>query len=202
MSPASTIQYTLTGASTANCPSANTDNTTINVNATPIVAVASVSNPTLCSGNSSTITPSGASTYTLNPGALTGASFVVTPATTTQYTLTGSSGANCPNMNASGTTVTVYNTPVLPVTSYQNVQCLATNSGSATVTPASGSTPYTVTWDGSVTGVSNATLSVGSHTAVVIDNAGCTTYTTIAIAAPSSSLNMAVVTTTTRLRHE
>jgi gliding motility-associated-like protein len=197
VSPGTTTQYTLTGASSANCSSANTDNTIITVNNTPTVSVASVSNPILCSGNSTTITPGGASTYTLNPGALTGSAFVVTPATTTQYTLTGSSGANCPNVNAAGTTITVYNTPVLPVTSYQNVQCLGTNSGSATVTPASGSGPYTVTWDGSVTGVSNASLSVGSHTAVVIDIAGCTTYTTLVIAAPSSSLNMAVVTTTT-----
>jgi hypothetical protein len=52
----------------------------------------------LCAGQSTSLTASGATTYTWNPGSLSGAGVSVNPSATTTYTVTGTS-AGC-NGNA------------------------------------------------------------------------------------------------------
>lgn len=59
----------------------------------PINVVAS--STTGCTGESFTLTASGASTYTWNPGGLTGASVVVTPTAPTVYTVTATGAGVC-----------------------------------------------------------------------------------------------------------
>jgi gliding motility-associated-like protein len=62
----------------------------------------------ICSGQSTTITASGATTYQWDNGLGTGSSFVVNPTTTTTYNVTGTTG-NC--SSSAAVTVTVVPTP-------------------------------------------------------------------------------------------
>ena len=84
VSPIANTNYTVTGL-TNGCSDTKTVNVT--VNQTPTIAV---SNGTICSGNSFTINPNGAATYSYSNG-----SAIVSPITTSTYTVTGSSIENC-----------------------------------------------------------------------------------------------------------
>jgi hypothetical protein len=105
VNPIATTVYTVNGSSSQNCI-ATPVTLTITVNQTPTI---SVSNGTICSGNSFTITPSGASSYTYSSG-----SAVVNPLSTTIYTVSGSSNQNC-NALPKTLTLTVNQTPTLSV---------------------------------------------------------------------------------------
>ena len=88
--PSSTTSYTVTGTSAAGCQ--NTATTTITVVPTPTISV--TASPTvICQGASSTLTASGANSYTWDPsGSLsssTGATVTATPTANTTYTITG-----------------------------------------------------------------------------------------------------------------
>ncbi len=129
LNPAITTTYTVTGSS-AGCSSVK--NTTVTVVANPTVNVAGTN--TICSGISTTLTASGAVTYTWNPGGVTGAVQTFTPASTTIYSVTGSNGT-CANIKTY--TVTVNATPTIAVAS--TTIC----NGSSTTLTASGATTYT-----------------------------------------------------------
>ena len=62
------------------------------VNALPAVGTTATAT-TLCAGASTTLTGTGANTYTWNPGALSGTAITVAPAATTTYTVTGTTTA-------------------------------------------------------------------------------------------------------------
>src|SRR6185369_9736080 len=87
--------YTITLISTNGFGSSPPYSKTITVNPLPTVAIAA-SSQTICSGKTTTLTGSGASTYTWNTGPTT-AAIVVTPTTSTSYTVTGTSAAGCSN---------------------------------------------------------------------------------------------------------
>ncbi len=118
--PASTTTYTVTGTdATTGCTVTKTVPVTVVAPATvPTLSVTNVSSP-ICSGiTTSTITVSGASSYTWSPA--TGLTFqnaersiaIANPASTTAYTITGTTGCQTANIN---TTVTVQNVPTTPV---------------------------------------------------------------------------------------
>ncbi len=133
VSPTVTTTYTVTGATAAGCTNTNT----VTLNVTPGPTLNAVANPTaICSGNSSTLTGSGATTYTWMPGSLSGAVVVVSPVTTTNYTLTGNNGT-CSSTIA----VSVSVTPQPTVTAVSNPTAICVGS-SATLT-SSGATTYT-----------------------------------------------------------
>ena len=69
------------------------------------ISITSVSNPTICSNNSSLITPSGATTYTLLNTGVTGTSFNVSPSSTTTYSIVGF-GGGCASTNTAPTSIT------------------------------------------------------------------------------------------------
>src|SRR5207342_2215535 len=91
------------------CISTNTAVSGVTVFITPTVAVNSGS---LCSGNSFTIIPSGASTYTVTGGTTT-----VSPIVNTSYSVTGTSTAGCVSSNTAVSSVTVNITPTITVNS-------------------------------------------------------------------------------------
>ena len=84
VSPIANTIYTVTGL-TNGC--SDTKTVSVTVNQTPTIAV---SNGTICAGNSFTINPTGAATYTYSNGSAT-----VSPVNTTTYTVIGSSFQNC-----------------------------------------------------------------------------------------------------------
>ncbi len=111
VTPASTTTYTVTGTNTATgCT--KTATRLITVNPLPSVGT-TVTASTVCSGVSTTITGTGANTYTWNPGALSGSSITVTPPATTTYTVTGTNTATgCTNFSTRLITVTNCTTTV------------------------------------------------------------------------------------------
>jgi uncharacterized protein (UPF0179 family) len=129
VSPLLSTSYSVTGISAQGCASSNTAVATVTVFATPVVAANSGS---ICIGNSFTIQPSGAATYTI-----TGGQYVVTPANTTTYLITGSSIAGCIASNSATTSVWVNAAPVVSITGAATV-C----EGAATTLSASGAGSY------------------------------------------------------------
>lgn len=149
VSPTVNTSYSVTGTSTAGCVSSLASISNVTVNALPIITVNSGS---ICSGNSFTIIPGGASTYTYSSG-----SSVVSPTVNTTYLISGTSAAGCVNnMMGMGVTNVVVNT--LPVISVNSGSICSGNSftivpngantytysgGSAVVSPTT-NTSYTV----------------------------------------------------------
>lgn len=101
----------------------------ISVNALPTISVTS---GTICNGQSFTITPNGASTYTIQGG-----SAVKTPTTSTSYTVIGTSSLGCVSQSAATSSVTVNQNPILTVDN------LTICAGQSATLNASGATTYT-----------------------------------------------------------
>ena len=157
LSPSSTTTYSLSGMSLQNCPSVNTPTAQVTVNITPTISIAPLTT-TICSGNSTVLTPGGAHTYTLQPGALTGSSFTLSPSSTTTYSLSGASLQNCPSVNTPTAQVTVNITPTISIVPGTAIIC----SGNSTVLTPGGANTYTLQ-PGALTG-SSFTLSPSSTT--------------------------------------
>ena len=87
---------------------------------------ASASPATICSGSSSTLTASGASTYSWSHSLGSGSSKTVTPSSTTTYSVTGTSTANCTNTATVTVTVNTFTCGTCTVTydgvTYNTVQ--------------------------------------------------------------------------------
>ncbi|CAN5338658.1 hypothetical protein BH09BAC5_BH09BAC5_06690 [soil metagenome] len=132
VSPVTTTTYTVTGTSAAGCTSTATR--LITVSPSPTVTT-TTTNATICNGSSTTITASGATSYTWMPGSLIGATVSVSPTTTTTYTVTGTTGS------CTGTatrTITVNPSPTVTTTTTNATIC----SGNSTNMTASGATSY------------------------------------------------------------
>ena len=76
VSPTTTTIYTVSGTNAAGCVSAAAASTTVNVSGTPTISINSVS---LCAGQTTTLTATGATNYTWSTTQNT-SSIVVTPA--------------------------------------------------------------------------------------------------------------------------
>ena len=167
-SPTSTTTYTVTGVNAAGC--ANTATVLVTVNSLPTVS-ASASNASICIGSSSSLSATGASTYTWMPGSLSGATISVSPTSATTYTVTGADANGCTN------TATIFvNVNSLPIVTASNVS--GCNNIALMGSPLGGSfsvaNPYT--------GPSTA------YTYTYTDANGCTaTSTSAAITAGNSS---------------
>ncbi len=84
------------------------------------------------------------------------------------------------------------------ISSSTNPTCYGGNNGSAVVTPASGTAPYTYTWSPSGgTNATGANLVAGTYTCSVNDNAGCNATATVTITNPSPVPVMATPSVTT-----
>ncbi len=162
--PGTTTTYTVTGT-TNGCSSTAT--VTVIVGAPPVVTVSAAS-PSICIGSSTTLTGSGAATYTWMPGNLSGTSVTVNPTATTTYTVTGSTGPGC--TNTATLTVTVNSLPVVSASTINGTIC----DGSTTTITANGASTYT--WmPGSLTGTSitDAPTATTTYTVTGTDGNGC-----------------------------
>jgi len=140
----------------------------VTVNATPTIIVNS---PTICSGQTATLTASGATSYTWNTGAIA-SSISVMPSSTTVYTVTGKT-SGCSSSKT--TMVTVNPTPTISVNS------ATICSGQSAVLTASGASSYT--WN---TGASGSSISVSPSST--------STYTVTGISGSCSSSKTTTVT--------
>lgn len=88
LNPSSTTSYTVTGM-IGNC--SNSVAVSVSVNPLPVVIVTALS-PTICTGESASLTASGANSYLWNGGATTSI-IAVNPTVTTTYTVTGTANS-------------------------------------------------------------------------------------------------------------
>ncbi len=85
--PAATTTYTVTGTSAAGC--INTDQVIVTVNPIPVVSAGP--DASICTGGSTTLTATGATTYSWAPGGQLTAAITVSPVATATYTVIGTS---------------------------------------------------------------------------------------------------------------
>lgn len=105
VAPSSNTTYTVTGVGMRLYGSQCGYSATIF--STPTLATNST---TICAGQTTTLTASGATTYTWNPGNLSGASVTVTPSSNTTYTVVGANGT-CTNSATSSVAIINCNNP-------------------------------------------------------------------------------------------
>jgi len=152
-----------------------------------------------CRGNSdgsASLTPSGGTApYTYSWSTFppqTTASITGLPAGTYYANVKDASGCSFT------VTVTITQPAALSATvTHVNVACKGTASGSATVTPAGGTSPYTYSWNTTpvqTTATAN-NLAVGTFTATITDSHGCNLIKTVAITQPANGLSATVTHT-------
>lgn len=159
---------------------------------TPATPGAITGNTTLCSGTTATYSVaavSGATTYTWTlPSGWSGSS------TTNSINVTsGTSSGNitCTANNACGSssaaTMAVSGSTYSLTTNVTNVSCNGGSNGSATITPAGGSAPFTYSWSPSGGTSATATnLSAGNYVVTSTDNTGCSATASVSITQPSA----------------
>lgn len=158
VNPTITTNYTVVGS---NSVCSNTAITTVSVDPLPVITVGS---PTICSGETATLTAGGATSYTWNTGPTT-SSIIVSPTVTTNYTITGNNGS-CTNTQTTSIMVNPPPTVVVNSPSLCSTQVATLTAGGAS----------TYTWSpGNLSG-SSVTVSPTSnqnYTVVGTDANGC-----------------------------
>ena len=157
--PAATATYSVTGTDANGC--VNTDQVIITVN--PLPTVNAGPDQAICVGTSTTLTASGATTYSWNNGVTQGAAF--TPAATSTYTVTGTDANGC--INTDQVTVTVNPLPVVNAGADQTI-CI----GAPVILTATGASTYS--WNNGVNqGVAFNPTSTATYTVTGTDANGC-----------------------------
>ena len=146
------------------------DSLQITVNNLPTVAANA---PTVCQGQSATLSGTGATAYAWDNGVVDGVSFV--PTATGPYVVTGTDANGC--VNTATVTVTVNTIPTVGATQGATD---STCAGSSYVLNGTGATTYT--WDnGVVDGVSFVPASSGPYTVTGTDGNGCSNTFTVTV---------------------
>ncbi len=171
VSPGTTITYTCIASGV--CGFKQTLTKQVIVNPLPSVLINSGSAVATCGTQTTTLSGSGASTYTWNTGVNT-TTINVTPSSNTSYTLTGTSSFGC--INSTVTTVTVNPVPTTTISASSNTIC----SGSSATLTASGASNYLWTSPSSTNAVITVTPSSATvYTVTGTNTFGCTKTATI-----------------------
>ncbi|HTA81624.1 MAG TPA: PKD domain-containing protein [Bacteroidia bacterium] len=175
--------YTVTAKDANGC----TGTATATITQPAVIAVTTSTTPTTCSGSTGTASVTGVTggtspyTYSWNNGKTT-SSINALPAGS--YTVTVKDVNGCSKI----ATVTVGTTgaTITPTVTGVNELCNGGNTGSASVTGATGgSAPYTYTWSNGKTTTTITALPVGTYTVTAKDNNGCVGTKTITITQPT-----------------
>jgi gliding motility-associated-like protein len=173
VSPTSSITYTVTGTDFNNC--SNTTTVSVAVNPLPTVYI-SASLDTICYGDVTTLTASGANTYQWNTADNT-ASITVSPANSTIYTVTGTDINNC--SSTASISILVNPLPTVISSATPNIICLGENS----IITANGANNYS--WSHSLGTGATKTVSPTSSTTYTVtgtDFNNCSNTTTVSVA--------------------
>lgn len=183
VTPGSTTIYTVSGSNAAGCIASATTNVVVNTFPTVTITASAIS---VCQGNSSTLTASGASTYTWSPSGVVNPAIAVTPTLATTYTVTGANG-NC--VSTQTVSLIVIPNPTITVTTPQTILCCPNPTAVTIVTlTAGGGISYT--WAPMGTSGSTVSLLFPSCTGTVPNihtysvsgtNGGCTSTGTISL---------------------
>lgn len=185
VSPASATTYSVTGTDANGCTFSLS--TTISVNPLPVASI-TPNSPTICAGNSTTLTASGAPSFAWSTTA-TSASITVSPTTTTVYSVTVTDANNC--SATANATVNVNALPTPNITPSNPAICI----GASQTLAASGGTQYqwsnfATTSSTIVTPTTNTTYSV---TVTDANNCSASTSTIVTVnSLPTPSVTPAV----------
>lgn len=156
VSPTVTATYTVTGTDANGC--VNSDQVLVTVNTLPTVA--GIGAATICEGDTTSISATGATSYNWDNGIGAGASKSVSPLMTTTYTVTGTDANGC--MNTDQVMVTVNTLPALAANGTVTI-C----EGYNTLISAAGATSYN--WDNGVgAGASHNVSPIATATYTVV----------------------------------
>ncbi len=186
VTPGATTTYTATGTSAAGC--VNTATVTVTVNPFPAVT-ATASPDTVCTGQQSTLTGAGASTYVWNPGNISGSPVNVTPASTTTYTVTGTDANGCTGTTQVTVTVQACAGPIAAFSATDTNICVGQ---AIDFTDLSGGAP--TSWSWTFPGGAPASATTQNVTGVTWATAGTYTVTLTATNTNGSSNATLVVT--------
>ena len=167
--------------------------------------VPTVTSSPVCNGNDATLTIDGdlrsAATWHVYTdscggtpvGTTTTGSIDVTPtAPSTTYYIRGEGGCVTPGTCAS--VIVNVTTVTAAINTSSNVSCNGADDGSATVTPAGGTAPYTYSWDnGGGSAASASGLAPNTYEVTVTDANGCTATDTVTITEPATLIAAAVI---------
>ena len=173
ITPSSTTNYSVTGTSAEGCINTVPAISTVVVNALPVINLSALEN-TLCSGNSTSINATGASSYLWNNGS-SGASIFVQPISSTVYSVTGTDLNLCTATNTLLITVVIQ--PTVSISSNVNSIC----KGGEIILSASGADSYS--WSsGSTTSVITESPDINtSFTVTGTNGLTCSSTKTIAV---------------------
>jgi hypothetical protein len=156
VSPTVNATYTVTG-SNGNCQQTQTVSVTLS---SSLGVIVSPSQDTICSGQSVTITASGAQSYSWSTGDSTSV-IIISPGTSANYIVNGLIPPACTGTSAIN--ITVNPTPTLTVLSSDSIACINTT---VTLT-GSGAASYTWNFAGGSATVNPASLGTGASSGVL-----------------------------------
>ncbi len=182
--------YTVTVKDANNC--STTQTVTITEPAAAIATSVSAQTNVLCFGNTTgaatVAVTGGTGTYTYSWAPSGGSAASASGLAAGTYTVTVKDANNCVKTQ----TVTITQPAsglTAAITSQTNVLCFGNNTGSATVTPSGGTSPYTYSWSPSGgTAATASGLAAGTYTVTVKDAGNCTATATVTITQPAAGL--------------
>lgn len=133
VSPSITTVYSVIGTNSFNCQ--NTKSISVTVTANPTLSIV-ISNTSICSGQTSSITIGGAMNYTFDPGGSNNPTQTVSPAVTTTYSITGTNSLNCQDTKT--ISVVVNANPTVTIVSSNSMLCV----GQSATLNANGAATY------------------------------------------------------------
>lgn len=181
VSPTTTSTFVVVGTNTLGC--AQTTSVVVTVNPLPVVSINGIGS--ICSGQSTSLTALGASTYTWNTGLQTN-TISVSPITTTAYTVSGTNSLGC--TNTANYTLSVNPLPVVSISGTNNV-C----SGQTILLLGSGANSYNWNTGSSASSIFVSPTSNTTYSLVGTNTQGCSNvavHTVSTVGLPTVNLSV------------
>lgn len=166
VSPAASTSYSVSGANGFGCVGSAVSSVT--VNQLPVITVNSGS---VCAGQTFTMIPAGANTYTFSNGSST-----ITPAANTSYTVIGTDSHGCTSNAGAVSSVTVNALP--SVTAIQNSTVCA---GSSSTLSAAGASTYSWTTGAATASITVTPVTSTTYTVTGTDLNNCGNTQTVSV---------------------
>jgi hypothetical protein len=167
VSPTADATYSVSGTDANGCVSSTAAVSNVTVNALPTI---SVNSGAICTGQSFTMVPTGASTYTYSSG-----TDVVMPTADATYSVSGTDANGCVSSTDAISSVTVNALPMVMTSTSNTLLC----SGQTATLSAMGTTSYTWSTTETTTDIAVTPTSTAVYTVTGTDVNGCVNTTTV-----------------------
>jgi hypothetical protein len=167
VSPTTNATYSVTGTDANGCVSSSAAIASVTVNSLPSI---SVNSGAICTGQSFTLSPSGADTYTISGG-----NSIVSPTTDATYIVTGTDANGCVSSSAAIASVTVNALPNVSAVTNNTLICV----GETATLTASGANTYTWSSSANTNSIAVSPTVTTSYTVIGTDMNGCENSSTV-----------------------